>query len=35
MHVDISCDLFIWDDELDEMDWKSRNKAVDKSLEVN
>lgn len=34
MQVDIICDLFIYD-QLDEMDWKSRNKAVDKILEVD
>ncbi|CAK8568248.1 unnamed protein product [Lathyrus sativus] len=28
----ISCDLFIWDDELDEIEWKSGIKIVDNNL---
>lgn len=35
MPTDISCDLFIRDDELDEMDWKYGNKEVKKNLEFD
>ncbi|CAL5203728.1 unnamed protein product [Lathyrus oleraceus] len=30
--AEINCDFFIWDDELDKIEWKSRIKAVENSL---
>lgn len=32
MQTGIICDLFIWDDELDEIEWKSGTKTVDNNL---